>query len=86
MLTSAQIRGARGFLNISQMELAKRADISFGTVQKLEQREEFVKKANFSTLTKIKDLFKKSGIQFIEPKTREGFGEGIRFMTNKDES
>lgn len=84
MLTSAQIRGARGFLSISQVELAKETGISLNTVYRLESDEDSVSKASMATLKKIKSFFENKGIVFLlPPKDGDGFGEGIRFFPTK---
>lgn len=82
MLTSAQIRGARGFLNISQVELAKETGVSLNTVYRLESDDDSIEKASGSTLKKIKGFFENKGIVFLlSPKDGDGSGEGVRFFS-----
>ena len=64
MITSAQIRGARGLLNWSRNDLAKHSGISFASMMRLESFEG-VPASNFKTLEAIKNAFEEAGIEFI---------------------
>lgn len=85
MLTSSQIRGGRAFLNISQIELAQKADISFRSVQKFEYSDEMLARANLATIRKIKEFFEASGLKFISANKEKGLGVGLRFVDIADE-
>jgi transcriptional regulator with XRE-family HTH domain len=72
MITSAQIRGARGLLNWSRKDLAKHSGISFASMMRLESFEG-VPASNFKTLEAIKNAFEEAGIEFIgTPEDRPG--------------
>ena len=75
MITSAQIRGARGLLNWSRKDLAKHSGISFASMMRLESFEG-VPASNFKTLEAIKNAFEEAGIEFIgSPES----GAGVRW-------
>ena len=79
MITSAQIRGARGLLNWSRKDLAKHSGISFASMMRLESFEG-VPASNFKTLEAIKNAFEEAGIEFIG--TPEN-GAGVRWKVSK---
>lgn len=83
MLTSSQIRAARGCLNISQIEMARETGISMNTFHRLESDEKLVAKANMATLKKIKDFFEGRGIKFLAASEEDGSGVGVRYFPNK---
>jgi predicted transcriptional regulator len=60
MISAAQIRGARAMLNISQTELAERANLSQNTVHRIEKGED----GNMSTIKAIEAVFEKAGFHF----------------------
>ena len=64
IIFSAQIRAARGFLKISQAELALATELSLPTIKNLENDDKAIAKANFMTLKKIKDVLEGRGIKF----------------------
>ena len=64
MITSAQIRGARGLLNWSRKDLAQYSGISFASMMRLESFES-VPASNFKTLEAIKNAFEEAGIEFV---------------------
>ena len=64
MITSAQIRGARGLLNWSRRELAENSGVSFASMMRLESFDG-VPASNFKTLEAIKKAFEDAGIEFI---------------------
>lgn len=75
MITSSQIRGARGLLNWSRKDLAEHSGISFASMMRLESFEG-VPASNFKTLEAIKNAFEEAGIEFIG--TPES-GAGVRW-------
>ena len=83
MLTSSQIRAARGCLNMSQIELARETGISTNTIFRLEGDEKLLEKANLSTIKKIKSFFEDQGIKFLASPEGDGTGEGLRYFPNK---
>lgn len=79
MITSAQIRGARGLLNWSRKELAEHSGVSFASMMRLESFEG-VPASNFKTLEAIKNAFEKAGIEFIGTPEE---GAGVRWRVDK---
>ncbi len=72
MITTAQIRGARGILGWSQGDLADRTDISATSIGSIENG---ITQARTSTLEIIQRTFEGAGIEFLAM-------EGIRLRTN----
>ena len=77
MITSAQIRAARGILNWSRKDLAEHSGVSFASMMRLESFEG-VPASNFKTLESIKQAFEKAGVELIG--TPES-GAGVRWKT-----
>ena len=75
MITSAQIRAARGMLNWSRKDLAERSGVSFASMMRLESFDG-VPSSNFKTLESIKAAFEKAGIEFIGTPEE---GAGVRW-------
>ena len=72
MITSAQIRAARGILNWSRKDLAEHSGVSFASMMRLESFEG-VPASNFKTLEAVMLAFEKAGIEFIgSPDDRPG--------------
>ena len=75
MITSAQIRAARGMLDWSRKDLSETSGISFASMIRLESFEG-VPASNFKTLEAIKKAFEDAGIEFVgTPKE----GAGVRW-------
>ena len=64
MITSAQIRAARGILDWSRKDLAERSGVSFASMMRLESFEG-VPASNFKTLESVKQAFEKAGVEFL---------------------
>jgi transcriptional regulator with XRE-family HTH domain len=79
MITSAQIRSARGLLNWSRKELAEHSGVSFASMMRLESFDG-VPASNFKTLEAIKNAFETAGVEFIG--TPED-GAGVRWKVTK---
>ena len=62
MITTAQIRGARGILNWSQGDLSERTDISATSIGSIENG---LTQPRASTLEVIQTAFERAGIEFI---------------------
>lgn len=79
MITSAQIRAARGMLNWSRKDLAEHSGLSFASMMRLES---FVgvPSSNFKTLIAIQSAFEKAGIEFIGSPEE---GAGVRWRINR---
>ena len=63
MITSAQIRAARALLGWRQIDLARKAHISFNTLNKIEAE---LVDPRASTLRAIQRALEQAGIEFIE--------------------
>ena len=75
MITSAQIRAARGMLSWSRKDLAEHSGVSFASMMRLESFEG-VPASNFKTLESVKQAFERAGVQFIgSPES----GAGVRW-------
>jgi len=79
MITSAQIRAARGMLDWSRKDLASHSGISFASMMRLESFDG-VPASNFKTLEAIKNAFEQAGIEFIG--TPEA-GAGVRWRIDR---
>ena len=79
MITSAQIRAARGLLDWSRKDLAQSSGLSFASMMRLESFDG-VPASNFKTLEAIKKAFEDAGVEFIG--TPES-GAGVRWKNNQ---
>ena len=75
MITSAQIRAARGMLEWTRTDLAEKSGVGFSSMQRLESANG-VPGAQFKTLEAIKEAFEKAGIEFIGSPDE---GAGVRW-------
>jgi transcriptional regulator with XRE-family HTH domain len=75
LITSAQIRAARGMLEWTRTDLAEKSGVGFSSMQRLESANG-VPGAQFKTLEAIKDAFEKAGIEFIGSPDE---GAGVRW-------
>lgn len=78
MLTSGQIRGARGFLDISQIELSRATGIGIDTIRKIEADEENIEQARTITIKKVKEFLESKGIKFLSSQ-EDNNGAGVRY-------
>lgn len=76
MPTSEQIRAARAMLGWSVTELARRATVSWRTVQTAEAAGGSVPRMNIATVEKITAALEAGGIEFLQ--ASHGGGPGIR--------
>jgi len=74
MIDSAQIRGARALLDISQADLAEIANLHVATIRRLEAAAGV--RGAAETLVKIQKALEKAGIEFIP--AEGGKGPGVR--------
>ena len=79
MITSAQIRAARGMLEWTRTDLAEKSGVGFSSMQRLESADG-VPGAQFKTLEAIKEAFEKAGIEFIGSPDE---GAGVRWQLKK---
>ena len=75
MIDPGQIKAARGLLNLSQAELARRASVHVATIRRIEATAEI--RGAAETLWKIQSALEQSGIEFIPGD--ESKGPGVRF-------
>jgi predicted transcriptional regulator len=75
MITSAQIRAARGILDWSRRDLANSSGVSFASMMRLESFDG-VPASNFKTLEAIKKAFEEAGVEFIGTPEK---GAGVRW-------
>lgn len=71
-MSATQCRMARAALNLSIPQLAVLADVSKGTIERLEQGEELKP----TTVGKVLSALQKAGVEFIP---ENGGGAGVRF-------
>jgi transcriptional regulator with XRE-family HTH domain len=79
MITSAQIRAARGMLDWSRRDLANSSGISFASMMRLESFDG-VPASNFKTLEAIKKAFEEAGVEFIGTPDK---GAGVRWKLDE---
>jgi transcriptional regulator with XRE-family HTH domain len=65
MMTGAQIRAARGFLNWTVRDLGKRSKVHFNTIHAIERGKSIAKP---ETLAAIRKAIEKAGVQFTSGK------------------
>ncbi len=74
-LIPSQIRGARGMLDWSMMDLAKAAGVSVSTVKRMEMVESQI--VSDGTVTLVQDAFEAVGVRFLDD---IGAGVGMRLQ------
>ncbi len=77
MITGAQIRAARGLLNLSVAELAERTGLAVNTIRRAEATND-VPVMTPANLRLLVLTFEDAGVIFIEPDAR---GPGVRFQS-----
>ena len=70
-MTAEQLRMARAAVKLSVRELAEKADVTPNTVSRIENGGD----AMASTLSKLRDVLEREGIEFIP---ENGGGAGVR--------
>lgn len=77
MLTSAQIRAARGLLDWSQKDLAEATKLSVQTIKRMEgaRGPEASTEANAQA---VRRAFEGAGVIFLEAKSNKDGGAGVR--------
>jgi predicted transcriptional regulator len=80
MITGPQMKAARALLGIDQKELARRADLSLPTIQRMEACEGVVR-AVVGSLEKVVNALNAAGVELISPGARsDGTGRGVRLL------
>ena len=78
MITSAQLRAARGLLGIDQRELADLAGLSVPTIQRMEASAGVIR-GNVDSLMKLVTALDRAGIELIaEGAASQATGRGVR--------
>jgi transcriptional regulator with XRE-family HTH domain len=81
VITAAQLRAARGLLNIDQRELAQRCGLSLPTIQRMEASDGVIR-GNVDSLMKLVEALAASGIELIsEGAASSGGGRGVRLAS-----
>ncbi len=75
MITGAQMRAARGLLRWSASALAKKAEVSLPTIQRME-KVDGVPGAYATNLDAVQKALELAGVEFIP---ENGGGAGVRF-------
>ena len=75
MITSAQIRAARGMLDWSRKDLSQHSGVSFASMMRLESFDG-VPASNFKTIEAVMKAFQSAGIEFIGTPEQ---GAGVRW-------
>src|SRR4051812_8484848 len=83
MITIEQIKAARGLLDWSQEDLARKAELSKAAINNLERR---IVLPRFATLQKIQTTMENAGVEFIEGPGVRQRGEilQVRLLEGKD--
>jgi transcriptional regulator with XRE-family HTH domain len=83
MITAGQMRAGRALLDIDQRELAKLADVSLPTIQRMEASDGNVRGV-IESLTKVVEAFDRAGVELIGENTPSiGGGRGVRLKRPK---
>lgn len=77
MISSRQVRAARGFLGWSQQELSDRADVALSALKRLEHE---AVGTRTKTLDAVQAALEAGGVEFLPPEG--GRGEGVRLRVN----
>lgn len=84
MITSSQMRAARALLGLDQKQLAKIADLSLPTIQRMESSDDMIR-GNVDSLTKLLTALDQAGIELIgENAPSLGHGRGVRLRETKE--
>ena len=76
MIGAAQIRAARGLLNISQTQLAELATMSAATVKRIESASAI--RGTAESLWKLQTALEKAGVEFIPEDDHKGPGVRLK--------
>lgn len=78
MITSAQLRAARGLLGIDQRELAELAGLSVPTIQRMEASDGVIR-GNVDSMMKLITALDVAGVELIaEGAASRAMGRGVR--------
>lgn len=85
MFNAAQLRAARGFLDMSQRELSEKSGVSLTTIKRLEI-DGGPEAANHPTLHALEGFFNQAGLTFTESGIAFGperIGDVARYLSNR---
>ncbi len=85
MFNAAQLRAARGFLDMSQKQLAERCGVSLTTIKRLEI-DGGPEADNYPTLLALESFFNQAGLTFTESGIAFGperLKDAARFLSNR---
>jgi predicted transcriptional regulator len=86
MITAGQMRAGRALLDIDQRKLAKMADVSLPTIQRMEASDGNVRGV-IESLTKVVEAFERAGVELIgDNMPSTGGGRGVRLKKPKSSS
>jgi transcriptional regulator with XRE-family HTH domain len=78
MITAHQLRAARALLNIDQRQMARLAELSVPTIQRMEASDGVIR-ANVDSLMKLVSALDRAGIELINPGAASSSGgRGVR--------
>ncbi|MEH2626797.1 DNA-binding XRE family transcriptional regulator [Bradyrhizobium sp. AZCC 1719] len=77
-MSPQQCRGARAFLDWTQGQLAKAADVGDSTVRNFEGE---LRETSAANIAKMKAALERAGIEFIP--ARNGHGGGVRYAKER---
>lgn len=79
MISASQIRAARGLINWTQPELADRAGLGLGTIQRMEKLG--TGRSSVDNVSAVQRALETAGVIFIP---RNGGGAGVRLAQPED--
>lgn len=82
MLTSDQMRAARGMLRMDQSSLAAAAGVSVETVKRLERMDGPLLAATGTTVQKIRTALESAGVIFLDAGATTDGGPGVRLKND----
>ena len=78
MITAFQLRASRALLGIDQVTLARQANLSLPTIQRMETSNGLIR-GNVDSLVKVVHALEELGVELIsEGSTSNGGGRGVR--------
>jgi predicted transcriptional regulator len=78
-ITGVHIASARSLLCWTQVELAKKANVAFGTIRRLEAAQRNAVVCQYATLKKVTDVLEHAGIEFLN----DDVAPGVRLLKKR---
>ncbi|MBK5925788.1 helix-turn-helix transcriptional regulator [Rhodobaculum claviforme] len=79
MISVEQIKAARVLLHLDQADLARRAEVSLPTIQRVENPKLGPERSSLRVVQAIKGALEAAGVEFLD--TADGKGEGVRLRS-----